>query len=204
MDPIFQGFMLGASLIIAIGSQNAYVLRQGLKREYVLIVVLLCALSDALLITVGVSGMGTLVANSETLLAFVRVAGALFLSFYGIRAAYAALQGEQLDTVSGRDGRSSLTEVILTTLAFTYLNPHVYLDTVVLLGSIAGQFELGERIQFGMGAATASFAWFFALGFGARWLAPIFRKPRAWRVLDSFIAIIMFALAVSLSLPLLN
>jgi L-lysine exporter family protein LysE/ArgO len=198
----FQGFMLGAGLIVAIGSQNAYVLRQGLKREQVLLVCMLCALSDALLIAVGVSGTGTLVASSETLLLFVRIAGALFLTVYGVKAAVAALKGEYLDTARGGDSQTPVRTIVLTTLAFTYLNPHVYLDTVVLLGSIAGQFEWAARIEFGAGAVLASFVWFFMLGFGARWLAPLFQKPQAWKLLDLLIALIMFSLAISLLYPL--
>ena len=203
MSSVFlQGFALGGGLIVAIGSQNAYVLKQGLKREYVLIICLLCALSDALLITLGVSGTGTLVADSEVLLTLVRIGGALFLVGYGIRAAKAAFKGEYLE-VDQSDGASSLKSVVLTTLAFTYLNPHVYLDTVVLLGSIAGQFDLAGRVAFGSGAVSASFVWFFALGYGARWLAPLFRRKVAWQVLDGFIALIMFSLALSLLTPLL-
>lgn len=200
----FQGFVLGAGLIIAIGSQNAYVLRQGLKREHVLLICLVCALSDALLITIGVSGTGTLVASSETLLTLVRIGGALFLSVYGVRAAQAAIKGEYLDAASGALVPTPLKTALLTTLAFTYLNPHVYLDTVVLLGSIAGQFGWEERVQFGAGAIVASFAWFFALGYGARWLAPMFSRPIAWKLLDSLIALIMFGLAIFLVLPLLS
>jgi len=202
LNALFQGFALGAGLIVAIGSQNAYVLRQGLKREHVLIVVLLCALSDALLITVGVLGVGTLVAQSEELLTLVRVAGALFLMAYGLRAVRAALRAEYLEAAGGEPESTSIKRVVLTTLAFTYLNPHVYLDTLVLLGSIAGQFDQVGRLYFGLGAACASFAWFFALGFGAGKLAPLFRKPVAWQILDSLIAIIMFVLAFSLILPL--
>lgn len=200
----FQGFVLGAGLIIAIGSQNAYVLRQGLKREHVLLICLVCALSDALLITIGVSGTGTLVASSETLLTLVRIGGALFLSVYGVRAAQVAIKGEYLDAASGALVATPLKTALLTTLAFTYLNPHVYLDTVILLGSIAGQYGWVERVQFGAGAIVASFAWFFALGYGARWLAPMFSRPIAWKLLDSLIALIMFGLAISLVLPLLS
>lgn len=202
MGAFFQGLMLGAGLIIAIGSQNAYVLRQGLKREHVFLICLVCALSDALLISLGVSGTGTLVASSEMLLNFVRVGGALFLLFYGVRAARAAMKSEYLDASLGAVAPTPLKVALLTTLAFTYLNPHVYLDTLVLVGSIAGQFEWRERIQFGAGAIVASFAWFFALGYGARWLAPLFKTALAWKILDSLIAVIMFGLAIGLVSPL--
>ena len=141
-------------------------------------------------------------ADSEVLLTLVRIGGALFLVGYGIRAAKAAFKGAYLE-VDRSGGASSLKSVVLTTLAFTYLNPHVYLDTVVLLGSIAGQFDLAGRVAFGSGAVSASFVWFFALGYGARWLAPLFRRKVAWQVLDGFIALIMFSLALSLLTPLL-
>ena len=204
LTAFFQGFVLGAGLIIAIGSQNAFVLRQGLKREHVFLICLVCALSDALLITIGVSGTGTLVASSEVLLSAVRIGGALFLTYYGLRAGQAAIKGEYLDTSSGALSVTPLKSALVTTLAFTYLNPHVYLDTVILLGSIAGQFAWLERVQFGFGAVVASFAWFFMLGYGARWLAPLFSRAIAWRVLDSLIALIMIGLAISLVLPLLS
>lgn len=203
MSAFLQGFGLGAGLIVAIGSQNAYVLRQGLKRQYVFLICLLCAVSDALLITLGVSGTGTLVAGSETLLLTVRIGGALFLCGYALRAAVAVLKGDYLDVAEGRDEPVSLRTAVLTTLAFTYLNPHVYLDTVVLLGSIAGQFEFQARLLFGSGAVFASFVWFFGLGYGAHWLAPLFRKPRAWQLLDALIALVMLSLAISLVMPLL-
>lgn len=198
-----QGLLLGAGLIVAIGSQNAFVLRQGLKRDRVFLVCIICALSDALLIAVGVSGTGTLVASSDVVGQVARVGGALFLGFYGLRALKAAIEGQYLDLAKGVPVAGSTLTIALTALAFTYLNPHVYLDTVVLLGSIAGQFDGDERMLFGLGAILASFAWFFALGYGARLLVPVFKKPSAWRVLDLFIALIMFVLAAGLIKPLI-
>jgi L-lysine exporter family protein LysE/ArgO len=174
-----KGFATSAALIVAIGAQNAFVLRQGLQREHVLAVVLVCALSDVLLISVGVAGLGTLVQGSPLLLALTRWGGALSAQ---------------------RSGPTSLRAAITACLAFTYLNPHCWLDTVVLLGSISGQQPDSQRWWFGAGACCASVAWFFALGYGARLLAPVFERPLAWRVLDSTIAAVMWSIAASLAL----
>ena len=190
------GLGFGLSLIIAIGAQNAFVLRQGLRREHVLVVVAICALSDAVLIAVGVGGLGTLVQLAPWLLTVVRIAGAAFLLVYGLLAARRAFRPAALITDDA--GRSTpLLATVGTVLALTWLNPHVYLDTVVLLGSVAGTHG-DDRWWFGLGAAIGSILWFSALGFGARLLRPLFAKPMAWRVLDVIIAIVMIALAVSL------
>jgi L-lysine exporter family protein LysE/ArgO len=190
------GLGFGFSLIIAIGAQNAFVLRQGLRREHVLVVVAICALSDAVLIAVGVGGLGTLVQLAPWLLTVVRIAGAAFLLVYGLLAARRAFRPAALITDDA--GRSTpLLATVGTVLALTWLNPHVYLDTVVLLGSVAGTHG-DDRWWFGLGAAIGSILWFSALGFGARLLRPLFAKPIAWRVLDVIIAIVMIALAVSL------
>lgn len=190
------GLGFGLSLIIAIGAQNAFVLRQGLRREHVLVVVAICALSDAVLIAVGVGGLGTLVQLAPWLLTVVRIAGAAFLLVYGVLAARRAFRPAALITDDA--GRSTpLLATVGTALALTWLNPHVYLDTVVLLGSVAGTHG-DDRWWFGLGAAIGSILWFSALGFGARLLRPLFAKPMAWRVLDVIIAIVMIALAVSL------
>ena len=191
-----QGFATSAALIVAIGAQNAFVLRCGLKREHVLAVVLVCALSDALLITLGVAGLGTLVQGSPRLLLLTRYGGALFLFIYGALAARRALHSESL---TARDeAQLSLRAAITACLAFTYLNPHCWLDTVVLLGAIASPLPADQRIGFGMGATSASFAWFFALGFGARLLRGVFARPLAWKILDATIALVMWAIAFSL------
>ena len=190
------GLGFGLSLIIAIGAQNAFVLRQGLRREHVLVVVAICALSDAVLIAVGVGGLGTLVQLAPWLLTVVRIAGAAFLLVYGVLAARRAFRPAALITDDA--GKSTpLLATVGTVLALTWLNPHVYLDTVVLLGSVAGTHG-DDRWWFGLGAAIGSILWFSALGFGARLLRPLFAKPMAWRVLDVIIAIVMIALAVSL------
>jgi L-lysine exporter family protein LysE/ArgO len=191
------GLGLGLSLIIAIGAQNAYVLRQGLRREHVAAVVIICALSDLVLIGLGVGGAGLVFDQVPWLVVAVRFAGAAFLLVYAVLAARRALRPQQTLTASDAPTRTSLAVVITTCLALTWLNPHVYIDTVVLLGSIASTH--GEnRWWFGAGAGVASIAWFTALGVGARLLAPVFARPIAWRILDGLIALVMFTIAVSL------
>ena len=193
---VLSGLGFGLSLIVAIGAQNAFVLRQGLRREHVLAVVAICALSDAVLIVVGVGGLGTIVQLAPWLLVIVRVAGAAFLLGYGFLAARRAFRPATL--TSDVDGAaSSLRTAVLTVLALTWLNPHVYLDTVVLLGSVAGTHG-HDRWWSALGAVLASIAWFSALGFGARLLRPLFARPISWRVLDGLIALVMTAIAVSL------
>ncbi|MFK4824031.1 LysE/ArgO family amino acid transporter [Paenochrobactrum sp. BZR 588] len=192
----FSGFLLGASLIIAIGAQNAFVLRQGLLRQHVFIICLICALSDAVLITVGVAGLGSLISQSPRLITAVTFGGAAFLFWYAYGAFKRALHPEAMHAKKQSGGR--LKTAVLTALALTFLNPHVYLDTVVLLGSLSARFEGQSRIAYGAGAAIASFVWFFALGYGARLLEPVFAKPAAWRVLDVIIGVIMSLIALSL------
>ncbi len=193
------GLGLGLSLIVAIGAQNAYVLRQGLRREHVLAVVLICALSDLLLITLGVAGAGFVFDRVPWLVTVVRFAGAGFLLIYAALAARRAIRPAKGLSAGETPARTSLVVVVTTALALTWLNPHVYLDTLVLLGSIASTH--GEhRWWFGAGAGIASIAWFALLGFGARLLAPVFARPLAWRILDALIALVMLAIAVSLVL----
>jgi L-lysine exporter family protein LysE/ArgO len=200
------GLGLGLSLIIAIGAQNAFVLRQGLRREHVLPVVLVCAISDAVLIAVGVGGGGVLFDAVPWLVDVIRWAGAIFLAVYGILAAVRALRRPKPDAAGlrARTGpvASGLLATIGTAIALTWLNPHVYLDTVLLLGSVASTHG-DERWWFAGGAALGSILWFTSLGFGARLLAPLFAKPLAWRLLDGVIALVMLALAVLLVLPAL-
>jgi L-lysine exporter family protein LysE/ArgO len=191
-----SGFATSAALIVAIGAQNAFVLRQGLQRAHVLPVVLVCALSDVLLIGLGVAGFGALVQASPVLLAVARWGGALFLAVYGLLAARRAM-GRHVLAAQGK-AAADLRSALLACLAFTYLNPHCWLDTVVLLGAVAAQQPEGARVSFGSGAASASVVWFFALGYGARLLAPLFARPVAWRVLDGAIAVVMLALAALL------
>jgi L-lysine exporter family protein LysE/ArgO len=195
-----QGFATSAALIVAIGAQNAFVLRCGLRREHVLAVVLVCAVSDALLITLGIAGLGALIQQSPAWLAIARYGGAAFLIGYGALAARRAWRaGESLHGAAG-GAPLTLAAAVSTCLAFTYLNPHCWLDTVVLLGSIAAQRPAAERVAFGIGATSASFVWFFALGFGARLLRRLFERPLAWRLLDALIALVMWGIAAALML----
>jgi L-lysine exporter family protein LysE/ArgO len=192
------GLFLGASLIIAIGAQNAFVLRQGLRREFVFLVCLICALSDAALIAAGVAGLGTLVAQSEAALTVVSAGGALFLFAYGARSFFRALRPGAMQAAEDRPRR--LADAVATCLALTFLNPHVYLDTVLLIGSLSARHEGVARLAYGVGATLASFMWFFALGYGASLLAPVFAENRAWRLLDIAIGIVMWAIATRLAM----
>lgn len=189
----FSGFATGLALIVAIGSQNAYVLRQGILRQHVLPLVLFCALSDALLILAGIGGAGLLIRDNPFLMTLTRYGGALFLAAYGVLAARRAWQGAPMPADTG--GGVTLAAALAACFAFTFLNPHVYLDTVVLLGAIANQRPDPGRWLFGAGAMSASLCWFAALGFGARFLAPLFATARAWQVLDALIALTMWTLA---------
>lgn len=193
---IVIGFVTGLSLIVAIGAQNAFVLRQGLRREYVLPVVLICAGADAALISAGVAGVGTLIAAYPAAVDMTRYGGAAFLIGYGLLAARRAVRLSAL--TASAQAPAGLGAVVATCLAFTFLNPHVYLDTVVLLGSLAGQHGPDGRWLFAVGAVLGSFAWFFALGYGARRLSRFFAKPRSWQILDGVIATVMLALAAAL------
>lgn len=181
---------------MAIGSQNAYVLRQGIRREHVLPLVVFCALSDALLILAGIGGAGVLIRGNETLMAITRYGGALFLASYGLLAARRAWQGSHM--LMEQSQAVTLATALTACFGFTFLNPHVYLDTVVLLGSIANQLPDPGRWMFGAGAAMGSLLWFSALGFGARYLSPLFQTTTAWRVLDTVIALTMWTLALML------
>lgn len=196
VDAALYGFAVGLSLIVAIGAQNAFVLRQGLLRSHVLPLCIVCALSDALLILLGVAGFGSLVARSAQLLGVVTLGGALFLLAYAALALRRAVHPHAL--AAAGDGDASLRRVLVTGLAFTFLNPHVYLDTVVLVGGLSAQFAGTERWAYAFGAMTASFLWFFSLGYGAALLTPVFARPAAWRVLDLAIAMVMTALGVNL------
>ncbi|MEL6808786.1 MAG: LysE/ArgO family amino acid transporter [Pseudomonadota bacterium] len=195
MASFLPGFFLSLSLIVAIGAQNAFVLRQGLRRAHVFWVCLTCALSDAVLIVCGVAGFGALAEAVPWFEPVMRYGGAAFLLWYGWRNARSAWRGGAVLEL-GNETTQPLREAMLTVLALTWLNPHVYLDTVVLVGSISSQYD--SRLLFGIGATLASFVFFFALGYGARLLAPIFANARAWRVLDAVIALTMWAIALKL------
>jgi L-lysine exporter family protein LysE/ArgO len=191
-----SGFLLGASLIIAIGAQNAFILRQGLLRQHVFVLSLICAASDALLIGLGVAGLGTLISQSPRLISVVTVGGALFLFAYAIIAFRRAMKPAAMQ--AAKSVGTKLWPAVAACLAFTFLNPHVYLDTVVLLGSLSAAHEGQARLAYGIGAASASFVWFFGLGYGARLLEPVFARPAAWRVLDVLIGLVMAAIGLSL------
>ncbi|WP_293452411.1 LysE/ArgO family amino acid transporter [Planktotalea sp.] len=195
MSSFLPGFVLSVSLILAIGAQNAFVLKHGLRREHVLAIVLVCGISDAILIVAGVAGFGALAHAVPCFETVMRYGGAAFLFWYGAQNALSAWRGSDgLD--SGSQPIASLKKTLLTLLALTWLNPHVYLDTVVLIGSISAQYD--DRLAFGAGAALGSITFFFALGYGARLLGPIFARPSAWRILDAVIALTMWAIAISL------
>lgn len=192
-----KGIGLGGSLIIAIGSQNAYLLRQALKREFVLTCIAICVICDMALIAAGVAGMGRLITEAPVLLFWIKVGGAGFLFWYGIRAARSAINPSAMAATDNNTAPDRKT-VVATMLALSLLNPHVYLDTVVLLGSIGGQQPGDGRLYFALGAMLASAIWFSCLGLGARYLTPVFARPEAWRILDGIIAVVMWTLAFSL------
>ncbi|MFD4432178.1 LysE/ArgO family amino acid transporter [Nocardia sp. NPDC058497] len=192
-----SGLGFGLSLIVAIGAQNAFVLRQGVRGQHVLPVIAVCAVSDIVLIAAGVAGFGTVVEAVPAILTVARYAGAAFLLGYAVLAVRRAMSSSALIADAAR-ASVAVGASVLTCLALTWLNPHVYLDTVVLLGSFASTYASPDRWFLAAGAMVASVVWFLALGYGARRLGPLFERPAAWRVLDSLIAVIMFALAVGL------
>ncbi|SHK06098.1 L-lysine exporter family protein LysE/ArgO [Shimia gijangensis] len=194
-EAALAGFALGFSLIMAIGAQNAFVLRQGLRGEYVLALVLTCAVSDAILIVAGVLGFGALVEAYPQAIDLARWGGAAFLLFYGLISFRAAFRGGDALKETGR-GAKSLGAAVTACLMLTWANPHVYLDTVVLLGGISSQYD--PAWGFGLGAVVASFVFFFSLGFGASLLRPLFTNPRAWQVLDVVVGLTMWAIAAKL------
>jgi len=199
-NSFIQGFLMGAGLIIAIGAQNAFVLKQGIKGEHRSVVALICALSDAVLITAGISGMGYLFTQHPLITKYTAFGGALYLAWFSFRSFRSAIKGESME-ISGNGGSSmTLKNAVITTLALTYLNPHVYLDTVVMLGGFGASRPSGLRPFFGLGAASASFIWFFSLAFSGRILAPLFRKKISWRILDTGIGIVMAYITYSLVL----
>ncbi|RFA13693.1 amino acid transporter [Subtercola boreus] len=198
------GLLTGLSLIIAIGAQNAFVLRLGIEGQgrMIAVVVSICALSDAVLIVAGTLGIGALISAAPAVLVIIRIVGSGFLIVYGLFAAYRAFRPKALDPSASTDSRPAtrLSTAALTALALTWLNPHVYLDTVIFLGSVANQQGTSERWWWVGGAILASFLWFFGLGFGARLLRPVFARPGAWRVLDALIAVVMLALGLRMAL----
>ncbi|NRR31117.1 amino acid transporter [Oxalobacteraceae bacterium] len=198
----FKGMGLGGSLIVAIGAQNAFLLKQGVLRQHAFACALVCIVCDVVLIAVGVTGMGRLIASNPELLHWLKIGGALFLFEYGRRAAWSAWRPGRAEGLSAAPGGAPVTrgQVMRTTLALSLLNPHVMLDTVVLLGSISIQQPDGGSYLFSGGAMAASVLWFLLVAWGARFLAPLFARPGAWRVLDAIVALIMWSIAISLLL----
>ncbi|HBF31897.1 LysE family transporter [Rhizobium sp.] len=195
-NAFLSGLSLGLSLILAIGAQNAFVLRQGLRREHVFIISFTCATADALLIALGISALQQVTAIFPAFEPLLRYGGAAFLLAYSLRHAHAALKHHDALAPTDQPARSLISS-LATCLALTFLNPHVYLDTVLLIGSVSSQFP-AHRLAFGLGAVTASFLFFFSLGYGARLLAPLFARALAWRVLDGVIALVMAWIAIKL------
>lgn len=198
-SPFLEGLGLGASLIIAIGAQNAFVLRLGLQRRHVGLAAGFCALADLILIAAGVFGLGALVSANPWFLGLMTWGGAAFLGWYGVQAGLRAWRPGTLEA-SGAEAAVSRGAVVASLAAFTFLNPHVYLDTVLLLGGLGARHPAAEQPWFVAGASIASITWFFGLAYGARLLAPWFRRPSAWRLLDALIALVMLSLATGLVL----
>jgi L-lysine exporter family protein LysE/ArgO len=196
-DALVAGLLTGLSLIVAIGAQNAFVLRQGLLRQYVGPVVLVCAVSDLVLISAGVAGIGAIVQHAPTALTVVRWLGAAFLTAYGGRSLWRARHAEALSAAS--DAEPRLRSALVQAFALTWLNPHVYLDTVLLLGSIAAHHGPSGKWWFAVGAALGSILWFSGLGYGARLSAPLLSRPRAWQVLDVLVGLTMLTIAYQLA-----
>ena len=197
LQAFISGFFTSLSLILAIGAQNAFVLKQGIKRENIFIICLICAISDAVLIFAGVFGLGSLVQNFPIIKQIALYGGFLFLLFYALMSFHSCFFKDLRMDTSSDYARSNLKKNILLTLAFTWLNPHVYLDTMILIGSVSTKFK-DENLIFGVGASLASFCFFFALGYLARFLAPIFARPISWKILEFFVGLIMLALAFML------
>lgn len=193
------GFGLGGGLIIAIGAQNAFVLGQGLRRNHPVMVAFVCALCDAVLIAAGVAGLGTLIAAYPLMTRIAAWGGGLFLIWYGFGALRRLFETETLSEKA--ISKTGWKAVLTTTLAVTLLNPHVYLDTVVMLGGIGGQYPADERLGFALGAMSASFVWFFAIALGAAWLAPYVARPITWKIIDGVTCGVMWLVAYSLLAP---
>jgi L-lysine exporter family protein LysE/ArgO len=196
MVALLSGFLASLSLIIAIGAQNAFVIKQGLLRSHVTLVVIFCSVADAFFIVLGIGGLGTLVQSQPRILEYIRWFGVAYLMWFGIKSVRAALSTQTM-TVEKTDEKSAV-KVLLSLFTFTFLNPHVYLDTVILLGSIANQFS-SHRWYFALGASMASVLWFTTIGYGARAASKYMTRPIFWKVLDSIIAFIMFSIAISLA-----
>ncbi|HDR1021248.1 TPA: amino acid transporter [Pasteurella multocida] len=199
MEQFLQGFFVTSGLIIAIGAQNAFVLKQGLLKQNILAVILTCFICDIILISLGVLGLGSLISQSPMATVALAFLGGAFLLFYGLKAFLSAYQGNASLALEEQENTPQRTiHAVIATLLITLLNPHVYLDTVVILGGIAGTLAFDEKLFFLVGSLLVSALWFFSLGYGARLLIPFFRRPITWRILDLVIGVIMWAIAISL------
>ena len=196
MNIFLQGMGVGAGLIIAIGAQNVFVLSQGIQKQYHWLIALICSMSDVLLIFAGVAGVGRFVAGNHALQTGAAWLGALFLGWYGLRALVRAAGDTSLQRRTGTD--ANLRIIVVTALALTFLNPHVYIDTILLLGSIGGQYQAGDRYLFALGASLSSIVWFFALSFGGALLAPIFQHHISWKILNVLVCASMWLIAAQL------
>lgn len=196
MMVFLAGFSLSLSLILAIGSQNAFVLKQGIKKQHVFLICIICALSDAILITLGITGFGVVVKQYPFIEEYARLGGAAFLFIYATLSFKSAFSQNHALEPEAKVENSPIKSALIC-LAFTWLNPHVYLDTIVLLGSISTQYE-GKQFEFALGAISASFVFFFSLGYGARLLAPIFKQPKAWKVLEFLVGLTMLFIGCAL------
>ena len=199
LSMLLKGVFLSGSLIVAIGSQNAFLLKSGLKKQHVFTVATLCLLGDVLLMTLGIFGIGAIIQSHAMAQIVLGSLGAAFLTWYGLSSLRSALQSQHAMQVSTHDEpQISKASIILTTLAITFLNPHVYLDTVVVIGGVASPLTQDEKLWFLIGSLSASFVWFYGLGYAATKLIPLFSRPFTWKVLDSVIALIMFYIAFEL------
>lgn len=201
ISEILRGALISASLIIAIGAQNLFVLKQGLLRNHIFYVSGICFICDFVLMSIGILGVGTFISNNPFITNILAILGALFLIWYGFKAFKSTIKGTSSMQVQSQDSNNnSLVKVILATLAITLLNPHVYLDTVVIVGGIAGTLNSEQKMAFLIGAVCVSFIWFFSIGYGARLLTPLFKQKRMWVVLDCLVGLVMFYIAYRLIL----
>ncbi len=198
MDSFLHGFVVCFGLIVSIGAQNAFLLKQGILKQHVFWIALICFVCDVLLMGVGVLGLGSLIAQSPISSLILALIGALFLFTYGSRSFIAAYHGSSQLLMQQDKTKSSLKKAVLVTLAITLLNPHVYIDTVVIVGGIGGTLSFEQKVQFLIGALICSFLWFFGVGYGAGLLSPYFEKRRTWQILDSITGLIMYGIALSL------
>ncbi len=199
MEILLKGMAISGGLIVAIGSQNVFVMKQGLMNRHIFMVAFTCFLCDVLLMSAGIMGLGSMIKSSKIATLILALSGGLFLLYYSARAFISAVKGSQiLEANNTKNDLKGFKSTLLATLAVTLINPHVYLDTVVVVGGIAGTLPFNQKLEFLAGAALASGIWFFGLGYGARSLAPLFRKPLTWRILETVIGVVMLAIAYSL------